>query len=381
VRAQPVRVVQLTDFVSRYPGSFIPALAALARAGRRRGLAFQAVFGPGAERRDWYRQLACDGLQPTVAPAMGRRARAAWLRALLAQAPGPVILHTHFAYWDIAAVQAARRAAVPTAVVWHRHGTVTGRIARARRAARFALLSGRVDAHVCVSRAVHDEAIALRSAPERTLVIPNGIDLARFAPAPEFERARARQQLGLPAAGPVLLAFVWDWRVKGGELLLQALARLRAGGEDALLLLVGGGEQARERVAALGLQPAVRLLEPQPDVRPLYAAAQLFVSGSEREGMPFALLEAIASGVPALASDIEPHRELAARLPACRLSPRRPDAFADALAGALRESAAAREERLRAARAALQREAGLDVWAARVLDVYRQVLEKVAPGA
>lgn len=379
--AQAARVVQLTDFASRYPGSFVPALIALARGGRERGFSFQAVFRSGAERRDWYRGLPAEGIEPLSVAALGRRAQVRWLGELLATQQAPVVLHTHFAYWDIPAVAAALRSPVPTAVVWHRHGTVTGRAARARRAARFALLGRRIDAHLCVSPAVREEALALFSPSARTLLVPNGIDLERFVPIADQERRRALAELGLGQREEVLLAFAWDWRVKGGELLLEALARLRELGLDPALLLVGAPESARARVRAHGLEGSVRLLEPRPEVRTLYAAARVFVSASEREGMPFALLESIACGVPVVASEIEPHRDLARRLPACRLAAREPTAFAEVVRAALQEPLEARQDRLERSREVLEAEAGLEVWAGRVLDIYGQVLAKVAPAA
>jgi glycosyltransferase involved in cell wall biosynthesis len=381
VSAQAARVVQLTDFASRYPGSFVPALVALARGGREQGLSFQAVLRSGAERHEWYRRLPAEGIEPLVLPPTGRRAQVRWLGGLLAAQPGPVVLHSHFAYWDVAAVLAAQRAPRPVAVIWHRHGTVSGPLARARRGARFALLGRWVDAHLCVSPAVRNEAISLHSPPARTLLVPNGIELERFVPAAACERARARAELGLGEHDEVLLAFAWDWQVKGGELLLQALARLRERGRDPRLLLVGAPEIAAARVRALGLEGSVLLLEPRAEVRALYAAATLFASASAREGMPFALLESIACGVPVVASDIEPHRDLAQKLPACRLAARDAVAFAEALETALQEPPRARQHRLERSRALLEREADLGVWAARVLEIYRQVLAKVAPAA
>ncbi len=73
---------------------------------------------------------------------------------------------------------------------------------------------------------------------------------------------------------PIVLHFGWDWERKGGVVFLEALARLR--GEQAFLgVTVGGGEPARELVGRLGLGDLVRVLEPDPDVRRLYAAADV----------------------------------------------------------------------------------------------------------
>jgi glycosyltransferase involved in cell wall biosynthesis len=71
----------------------------------------------------------------------------------------------------------------------------------------------------------------------------------------------------------------------------------------------------------LGLRESdVRILDASDDVRSLFAAADIFVSPSRAEGMTFAVIEALASGVPVVASDIPGHRTVGAELAACRLA-------------------------------------------------------------
>ena len=97
---------------------------------------------------------------------------------------------------------------------------------------------------------------------------------------------------------------------------LEALARLR--GEQAFLgVTVGGGDPARELVGRRGLGDLVRVLEPDPDVRRLYAAADVFASTSRAEGMPFSVAEALCSGVAVVASDLPGHRAVAGDVAAC----------------------------------------------------------------
>jgi glycosyltransferase involved in cell wall biosynthesis len=156
-------------------------------------------------------------------------------------------------------------------------------------------------------------ALARRTMPEAVIqVIPNGVDLDTFAPPP-----------GLRSTGPgrpVRLLFVGRLVAqKGIPVLLEALARLPAGaagtGLPPVLDLVGDGpcRVAWEALAhRLGLAERVRIhgWVEHTALPAWYQRADLFVFPSLAEGMPNALLEALASGLPLVASDIPGTREL-----------------------------------------------------------------------
>jgi glycosyltransferase involved in cell wall biosynthesis len=111
---------------------------------------------------------------------------------------------------------------------------------------------------------------------------------------------------------------------KGHDVLLDALARLDAYGVPSVLSIVGDGRQRAALAAqarALGLGARVtfaRRVPPGAAVRALLDAADLFVLPSRTEGLPRALLEAMARGLPALATAVGGVPEL---LPAARLAP------------------------------------------------------------
>lgn len=171
-------------------------------------------------------------------------------------------------------------------------------------------------------------ALALRFAPDVPVgLIPNGVDLERFSPRPPA-----------PRPGPVELLFVGRLvRQKGVDVLLEALALLPAGAEFRLTL-VGDGDarpaleaQAqrlglRERVEFAGWRDRAALPE-------TYRAADVFVFASRDEGMPNVLLEAMASGLPAVATRIAGNEELVEDGASGRLVPADdPGALARALA-------------------------------------------------
>ncbi len=171
-------------------------------------------------------------------------------------------------------------------------------------------------------------------------VIPNGVDARRFAPPPQ----RAWNPPHLLFVGRVVYQ-------KGLDVLLHALAGLPAGGAWRLTI-VGDGpyrphlealaaqKGLRERITFAGWQPPTRLPA-------FYRAANLFVFPSRDEGMPNAVLEAMASGLPVIATRIAGNEELITP-EVGHLVPRDdPAALRDALADLL--PAAARRQRMGAA--------------------------------
>ncbi len=149
-------------------------------------------------------------------------------------------------------------------------------------------------------------ACELGAAPERVSVIPNGVDLARFRLA---DRREARRRLGLPVEGRLLVTVAHLGVRKGHREALAALARLP---EDVRLLIVGGDFQAgdagrlRRLAGRLGVGPRLLLagVQPADRVAEYYAAADVGLLASYREGCPNAVLECLACGRPVVATDV-----------------------------------------------------------------------------
>ena len=142
--------------------------------------------------------------------------------------------------------------------------------------------------------------------PSRITTITNGIDTQRYAAAPSL-RAALRTELGLAADQPVIGCVGRLEPVKGHTHLIQAARAMREKYPRAVFVLAGQGSlrEALEReVQTLGLGECVRFLGYRNDVSRLLAALDIFVLPSLSEGLPLALLEAMAAGVPVVASRV-----------------------------------------------------------------------------
>ncbi|HTK74008.1 MAG TPA: glycosyltransferase family 4 protein, partial [Gemmataceae bacterium] len=140
---------------------------------------------------------------------------------------------------------------------------------------------------------------------ERCVLIENAIDTDEFARRTDV--AEAKRRLGV---SPGRLAIAAVGRLspeKGFDLLIRAVARLIETGLDLQLLVAGDGDAGavlQSLAAELGLADRVRLLGYLSDPRPLYEAADVFALSSLREGLPNVVLEAMALGVPVVATRI-----------------------------------------------------------------------------
>lgn len=157
-----------------------------------------------------------------------------------------------------------------------------------------------------VSAEGRDRMIAAGAVPARRIVVvPNGIDTARFHPD-GAARAEKRAELGFDAAAPLLLHVGRLVPEKNQALLLDAFARLPSSLASARLLMAGDGPERAaldRRIGALGLGDRVRLLGTRADVPALLNAADVFALSSDIEGMPLVVGEAMACGCPVVATD------------------------------------------------------------------------------
>ncbi|MGW4372267.1 glycosyltransferase [Streptomyces albidoflavus] len=238
----------------------------------------------------------------------------------------PEVLTAFLFHAYLAAAPAARLARVPALVAGRRS---LGHFKRGRRAALLAerLATRWTHAVVPNAEAVAEDVRRGEGVPEHKItVIPNGLAPEAFA---------AARPATVETALPVVLCVANLSRHKGHRHLLDAVARLRGGPAECTLLLVGDGPERaalQEQAAALGID--ARFLGRRADTAPLRARADAVVLPSLEEGMPNAVMEAMAAGRPVVATAVGGTPELLEGR-GLLVGPGRADALADALARVL----------------------------------------------
>jgi len=142
---------------------------------------------------------------------------------------------------------------------------------------------------------------------DRACVIHNGIDLSPFeAETDPGERAEVREQLELSEQTVAIGCVGLLWEAKGQEYLIRAMAEVERGDGELTLLLIGGGaDEAHLRKLAddLSVGESTRFLGWRHDVPRVLRALDLYVQPSLTEGLPLAVVEAAAAGLPIVATD------------------------------------------------------------------------------
>jgi teichuronic acid biosynthesis glycosyltransferase TuaC len=187
-----------------------------------------------------------------------------------------------------------------------------------------------------------DVGVRLGQAPDKILVVRNGVDTKRFHPV---DRAEARRRLGIAPEARVVIGVGGLIERKGFHRVIPEIARLAVEMPDLRYLIVGGGTtQADMRgrleamAAAEGVAANVVFCGPQSpdDLKWFYGAADVFALATEHEGWANVFLEAMACGLPVVTTAVGGNAQVVSHPGLGALVPFwEPAAFADALRGAL----------------------------------------------
>jgi glycosyltransferase involved in cell wall biosynthesis len=231
------------------------------------------------------------------------------------------------------------------------------------------------DRVVCVSESVatlaRDE---VRVPANKLCVIPNGVDVSQFPSSTRFDFA----ELGVPGGRRVIVAVGRLHRQKGLDWLIQLAPRFLGEVSDVDLVIVGQGPEElalRQLAESLGLAQRIHFAGWRPDVPAILHGSSLLVLPSRWEGMPNVVLEAMATGLPVVATQTEGVAELLGPL-ADQQSVRFGDdrLFAERVASVLRDPQRARclgEQN----RARIEGEFSVEHMVSRYEDLYRELLE------
>ncbi len=210
------------------------------------------------------------------------------------------VVQTHHLAPLIYAAAAARLAGARLVHVEHERFTFAEPIA-SRRLRRLAHLCHRL---VVVGSDIRDYFVERIGIPAgKVTVIENGVDMGRFSASP----LRSREALGLPGEGRLIGHVARLDPAKDQSTLLMAFQALAATHPDVRLVIVGDGPQRRpleELARTLGIEKGVTFLGARSDVADLLPHFEVFALSSVNEGLPVALLEAMAAARPVVATAV-----------------------------------------------------------------------------
>jgi glycosyltransferase involved in cell wall biosynthesis len=300
----------------------------------------------------------------------------------------PDIVHTHNPKPGVYGRVAARTAGVP-GVVNTVHGLYASPEDRlTRRAVVYTLERA---ASLCSGAELiqnpEDLAVLARlGVPRRKLVLlGNGVELQRFHPGPDGRRQQARADLGISQDAlvvGVVARLVWQ---KGFRELFAAAETLRKRHPDVVFLVVGGADPEKtdaippaDLSALEGRGPFVFAGE-KDHVEDIYPAFDLFVLPSYREGFPRSAMEAAASGLPVIATDIRGCRQAVSDGQTGLLVPVHDEARLTAAIEALLIDPALRHRMGAAGRRKAEAEFDDRAVVAKTMDAYERVLRLATP--
>jgi len=145
---------------------------------------------------------------------------------------------------------------------------------------------------------------------KNTSVIQNGVDIEQYYPVSNAEKSTLRNKLKLPLKANIWIVSGHLSERKDPVFLINAWGNQFEIGGNNYLLLIGGGPLQDACESLVGINSNILVVGRVSNVTEYLQASDYYISSSKAEGLPNAALEAMASGLPVLLSDIEPHKEI-----------------------------------------------------------------------
>ena len=216
------------------------------------------------------------------------------------------IVHTFFSTSDLWGGMIAKLSGCPVLISSRRDMGIE-RSTKHQRAYR--VLAGLFDQVQTVSDQVRSYSISADGlCPDRVVTVHNGVDLKEIDAAPPL--SRSDKTLGIPNASHIVLNVGNVRRVKGTDVIIRTVAIVRETFPNVLFLVVGGVHEraffadVQKLITDLRVTDNVKFLGRRLDVPSILKICDLFYQSSRSEGLPNAILEAMASGLPCVATDV-----------------------------------------------------------------------------
>jgi glycosyltransferase involved in cell wall biosynthesis len=285
------------------------------------------------------------------------------------------VVHAHMFGSNVWGTILGRLCGVPVVIAHEHNWSYSGELMRrvidrhviARYATRF----------VAVSDSNRTRMIELEGIPaDKVLVLPTA-----YIPHRVNAPTDIRAELGLPASAPVIAVAATLRVEKALEVMISALAEVRAQFPDAHLVIAGDGprrEGLERQVASMGLTGNVHLIGERRDVTGILKTVDVGALSSDWEGMPLFVLECMSNGTPVVATEVGGLPEMIQHdRTGLLVPPRDPAALARAISALLADP----ERRRRLAAAAQERMHAftIDAVSGRFADLYEQLVSAAAP--
>lgn len=371
-------VIQFADYGGSYGGNFIASLTSLDQSLKTANWRQVLVFTDIAKNREWVASLARLGIPIYF---VSKKSRLKLTQAVYAIAKGEnaQILHTHFSTFDFPAWAAKRLRRFNRhfcEVIWHVHSPFPRKssiVNRLKDTIRFNI--ARDLYQIVVSEGglqnLLDRGVSLKN----TLVIPNGIDLKRAIQTTDTPDS-IRRHFSIDNDEFVLLQLGWEPIRKGVDISLQAVESLLGIGLKVRLLLVGT-ELLQQYVEGLyGSSPPawLKILPFAEYIANYFQVADVFVSPSRAEGLPYSVAEAMYYGLPVISSDIR-GMEWAHASPGVLFFPNENvKGLEAAVVNVTKLSGNEKKELISQNRKLITNEYSLDIWGKRIVDLYERLL-------
>lgn len=363
-------VLHIMNYAASYSGNFMASLFNLEEKLNKQNKKILYLFVPEVEKNPavrWLNQMKEEGRRVEVLSGIPKK-DIRMIKVLIKQYHVSAI-HTHFITMSLylTVYQATLFSKVPVILHMHNHSQkiegVFKNMLRRRLYKKCIMVA-------CSQSVMHSLE---RDYPQnKKYVIENGVNFARLDSYEKVEK----KEFGIPEEEKVLLIFGFDFYRKGVDLAVKATEMLRKEGKAVTLLisLSTNFEEVKEKIETLlGKVPVwIKIISARNDVATLYNFADVFLSPSREEGLPYSVIEAGYAECGVVLSDISAQRHM--KIPYARWHK---NENAEDLSKKILESLQNQDEKrknLEEVRRKLQELYMLDRWSQKMLSLYEDVL-------